>query len=144
VEVDLEDEDQEEDDEPQSASAAFGRASTNRHIDKPNPTNKLKKARFQKAVAIKSVRTLASTTTTMVVNHSSDHSLRCRAEIDSRADTICAGAAFKLIDESVSQVADVGGFHPDMPEMKNIPIGTVVTAIDLAHLQDTVILVLLP
>jgi hypothetical protein len=32
-------------------------------------------------------------------------------------------------------------FHPDMPEMKNIPIGTVVTAIDLAHLHDTVILV---
>jgi hypothetical protein len=28
-----------------------------------------------------------------------------------------------------------------MPEMKNIPIGTVVTAIDLAHLQDMVILV---
>jgi hypothetical protein len=127
VDVDLEDDDQEEDDKTQSASAAFGRESKNRHIEKPNPSNKQnKKTRFQKAVAIKSVHTLAATTTSMVVDHPSDHSLRCRAEIDSRADKMCAGAAFKLINESVSRVADVGGFHPDMTEMKNIPIGTVV------------------
>jgi hypothetical protein len=134
---------QEEDDksQSQSASAAFGCASKNHHVDNPYPPNKQKKVRIQKAATIKSVRTLTAAATPMAINHPSDHSLRCRVEIDSRADTTCAGAAFKLIDKSVSRVTDVGGFHPDMPEMKNIPIGTAVTAFDLAHVQDTVMLV---
>jgi hypothetical protein len=129
------DDDQDVDqDPPASASASFGRGAQNRHVNPPQ-----KKKRKEGAMKIKCVRTIAASNTK--IENPTDYSLRCRAEIDTRADTVCAGASFRLIDEDISRVADVGGFHPDMPEMKDIPIGTAVTAIDLAHTQETVILV---
>jgi hypothetical protein len=57
----------------------------------------------------------------------SNHSQQFPAEIDSRAETVCAGAAFCLVDEKVGWVADIAGFHPDMEQMKGIPIGTMET-----------------
>lgn len=129
------DTDSEPEPDPDSASDAFGRGSKNRHI---NP-QKAKKVQVQKMVTIKSVRAIATMTT--AIEYPTDHISQFRAEMDSRADTVCAGAAFRLINDDVSRVADVEGFHPDMPGMKDIPIGTAVMAIDLAHTQETVILV---
>jgi hypothetical protein len=121
-------------DVPKSASAAFGRKSQNRHVDPKSS----KKQRTQGKVAIvKSTRLTVRAQAT--IQQSSDHSQRFRAEMDSRADTVCAGAAFRLVDEKVGRVADVASFHPDMEKMKDIPIVTVATAIDLSHVNETVI-----
>jgi hypothetical protein len=40
----------------------------------------------------------------------SDYSRRARAEIDTRADTVCAGCTFVLY-ETTGKVVDVSGFH---------------------------------
>jgi hypothetical protein len=69
-----------------------------------------------------------------------DYNKRTRAEIDSRADTVCAGSTFKLLEES-SQYCVVNGFHSDMEPMQNIPVATVATAFDDPVTQATYILV---
>jgi hypothetical protein len=69
-----------------------------------------------------------------------DYTKRARAEIDSRADTVCAGATFKLLEES-GQSCVVNGFHSDMEPMQNIPVATVATAYDDPVTQATYILV---
>ena len=69
-----------------------------------------------------------------------DYNKRARAEIDSRADTVCAGSTFKLLEES-SQYCVVSGFHSDMEPMQNIPVATVATAFDDLVTQATYILV---
>ena len=53
------------------------------------------------------------------------HSARC--ELDTRADTICAGDNFRLMT-STGQLCDVSGFHSDFDSIKDIPVGTVATA----------------
>lgn len=58
-----------------------------------------------------------------------DYSLRCRAEIDTRADTVCAGSTF-LLHSTTGQVADVHGFHNSMQPILGVPIGTALTAVD--------------
>ena len=69
-----------------------------------------------------------------------DYNKRARAEIDSRADTVCAGSTFKLLEES-SQYCVVSGFHNDMAPMQNIPVATVATAYDDPVTQETYVLV---
>ena len=64
------------------------------------------------------------------VNHSSDYLLRARAEIDTRADTLCAGSTFTLY-ESTGKVVDVSGFHDTFDAIQNIQVGTCITAINL-------------
>lgn len=68
-----------------------------------------------------------------------DYSLRCRAELDTRADTVCAGSTF-VLHTKTGQIADVHGFHSSMPPIEGVPIGTVLTAVDLPTV-GTVILV---
>ena len=67
-----------------------------------------------------------------------DYAARKRCEIDTRADTFCAGQTF-ILQEPTGLVVDVGGFHPSLPVMKDIPIGLVATAYDLPT-GETVIL----
>jgi len=43
-----------------------------------------------------------------------DYTLRGRCEVDTWADTICAGATSRLL-RSTGQLCDVTGFHPDQP-----------------------------
>jgi hypothetical protein len=62
----------------------------------------------------------------------SDYIRHARAEIDTRADTICAGSTF-LLHESTGKVVDVTGFHEALEPIKNIQIGTCITAIDLTN-----------
>jgi Reverse transcriptase (RNA-dependent DNA polymerase) len=59
-----------------------------------------------------------------------NYDLRARAEIDTRADTLCAGSTF-ILYESTGKVVDVTGFHDSFDAIKNIPVGTCITAIDL-------------
>jgi len=77
--------------------------------------------------------------TTATNRHSDDYNLRARAEIDIRADTICAGATFALIEDT-RKVCDVGGFHDSMSPIKGVPVGTCATAYDHPDLQETIIL----
>ena len=67
-----------------------------------------------------------------------DYAARKRFEIDTRADTFCAGQTF-LLQEPTGLVVDVGGFHPSLPVLKDIPIGLAVTAYDLPS-GETIIL----
>jgi hypothetical protein len=46
-----------------------------------------------------------------------DYSKRARAEIDTRADTVCAGSTF-ILYESTGKVVDVSGFHDSMGTLK--------------------------
>lgn len=59
-----------------------------------------------------------------------NYDIRARAEIDTRADTLCAGSTF-ILYESTGKVVDVTGFHDSFNAIKNIPVGTCITAIDL-------------
>jgi hypothetical protein len=68
----------------------------------------------------------------------SDYSARKRCEIDTRADTFCAGQTF-IFHEPTGSVVDVGGFHPSLPIMRDIPIGLAATAYDLPT-GETIIL----
>ena len=67
-----------------------------------------------------------------------DYAARKRCEIDTRADTFCAGQTF-ILQEPTGLVVDVGGFHPSLPIMKDIPIGLAATAYDLPT-GETIIL----
>ena len=69
-----------------------------------------------------------------------DYSKRARAEIDSRADTVCAGATFRLIEET-NQYCCVSGFHADMAPMQDVPVATVATAYDDPISQQTYVLI---
>jgi len=68
----------------------------------------------------------------------SDFTKLCQVEVDSRADTCCAGATFCLVEET-DWIADMEGFHKDLGKLENIPIGTYYTAIDHPGLQETII-----
>ncbi|MGH3054118.1 MAG: hypothetical protein ACRDL7_03970, partial [Gaiellaceae bacterium] len=85
------------------------------------------------------VRRIAGTSASKY-KESENYALRARFECDSRADTICAGATFKLIELS-GQVCDVGGFHQSFQTLSDVPIATVATAYDDTNLQETLILV---
>ena len=69
-----------------------------------------------------------------------DYNKRARAEIDSRADTVCAGSTFRLLEET-SQYCVVSGFHSSMESMQNVPVATVATAFDDPVSQETYVLV---
>ena len=58
-----------------------------------------------------------------------DYESRYRAEIDTRADTICAGKAFQVLHLS-GRVVDVGGFHSDLGTLTGVPIARFATAYD--------------
>ena len=69
---------------------------------------------------------------------STDYLGRFRAEIDTRADTLCAGQAFIPLHYS-GRIADVSGFHSQLGTIKGIPIARVATAFD-AKDGETIIL----
>ena len=58
--------------------------------------------------------------------------------MDSRADTVCGGATFELYEDT-GKVVDVGGFHPTMDLLKDVTVGTIITAVDLP--DETIIAV---
>ena len=58
-----------------------------------------------------------------------DFESRYCAEIDTRADTICAGKAFQVLHLS-GHVVDVGGFHSDLGTLTGVPFAHVATAYD--------------
>jgi hypothetical protein len=74
---------------------------------------------------------------TSVPNEATDYSLQARAEIDTRADTICPGATFVML-EPTGKLVDVEGFHQSMEPVRNIPVAMTETALDLE--SETVIL----
>lgn len=59
-----------------------------------------------------------------------DYEKRARAEIDSRADTVCGGATFKLVEDT-GKVVNVSGFHPELQSLTGVKVGTLATAVDL-------------
>jgi hypothetical protein len=67
-----------------------------------------------------------------------DYQGRYRAEVDTRADTICAGKAFVCLHYS-GRIVDIGGFHNDLGPLTGIPIARVATAYD-APSGDTFII----
>jgi hypothetical protein len=91
------------------------------------------------ATGRKKRRTLGAITSTirrigkaMKIGKPNDYSIRARAEIDTRADTVCAGSTF-LLHESTGKVVDVSGFHDSLGAIKDIQVGTCVTAVDLEN-----------
>ena len=50
-----------------------------------------------------------------------------RFELDTRADTICAGSNFRLLS-TTGQLCDVSGFHSNFESVKDVPIATEATA----------------
>ena len=58
-----------------------------------------------------------------------DYKMRGRCEVDTRADTMCSGATFRLLETSV-QLWDVTGFHLDLQFIRHIQVVTTVTAYD--------------
>ena len=71
---------------------------------------------------------------------STDDNLFTKALIDKMADTVCAGASFKLIGTE-NKVVDVEGFHEVLGKMKDMIIGTTIMAIDL---EDEIIITSFP
>lgn len=67
-----------------------------------------------------------------------DYRARKRCEINTRADTFCAGQTF-VFQEPTGMVVDVGKFHPSLPIIHNIPIGPAATTYDLPS-GETIIL----
>ena len=63
-----------------------------------------------------------------------------RAEIDTRADTICAGKASHVI-EYTDQVCDLPPCASEYYPMRNIPVATTTTAYDHPYDRETYILV---
>ena len=72
------------------------------------------------------------------ITHPTNYNLEARAEIDSRADTVCGGATFELYSPT-GKIVDVNRFHVTMDTIKNVQIGTLITAIDLK--DETIIAV---
>ena len=69
-----------------------------------------------------------------------DFDKRFWMKVDSRANTICAGSAFQLL-EAMDQETDVSRFHDLLRTMSHVPIGTLAMAYDHPGLQETVILI---
>ena len=61
--------------------------------------------------------------------------------MDTLAETMIAGAIFKLI-ETTGQLFDVTGFHPDLPPINDISIGK--TAIAYDHINGQTFIILFP
>ena len=61
------------------------------------------------------------------IDHST-HDVRraARCEMDSHADTICAGVNCRPLAYT-GQVCDVSGFHNDLQALPNVPVATVAT-----------------
>ena len=64
-----------------------------------------------------------------------------RSELDSRADTICAGLNCRLIHYT-GQECTVNGFHNKLGAMEKIPIATVATAWSDEHTGQGFILIM--
>mmetsp|Transcript_15766 Transcript_15766/g.22505 ORF Transcript_15766/g.22505 Transcript_15766/m.22505 type:complete len:309 (+) Transcript_15766:699-1625(+) len=120
-----------------AASSSFGREG-NRSLNNGSTNNS-----NRKQGAIESGQRFISSTNVSKVSHDDlryDFNKRTRAEIDSRADTVCAGSTFRLIEES-NHYCVVNDFHKDMLPMQDIPVATVATAYDDPVSQETFILV---
>ena len=61
-----------------------------------------------------------------------DYDKRGRVEINTRADTLCAGATFEK-HEVTGKVIDVNGFHDSLNTIKNV--GVVYQAYPSVHSQ---------
>ena len=109
-----------DDEHDESASGRFGsRGGQKRKIETVVTTN----------------RYVGKATTVMAPR---DFSVVARAEIDSRADTVCGGSTFELHHDT-RKVVDVSGFHPTMDSLNGIKVGTLLTAVDLE--DETIIAV---
>jgi hypothetical protein len=64
------------------------------------------------------------------VSKQKDYIKKAQAEIDTRADTLCAGSTI-ILHETTGKIVDVQGFHESLDIIKGIQIGKSVTAIDL-------------
>lgn len=126
------------------ASGLFGQQSSggrNRNASATNTTTE-----NQYYLDHDGIRRLCPTTTSdkrvigkqMKIDQPMNYAARKRCEIDTRADTFCAGQTF-LLHEATGMVVDVGGFHPSLPVVKDVPIGTVITAYDTPE-GETIIL----
>jgi len=73
-----------------------------------------------------------------MIEHPTNYMKLCWVEVDSCANTCCAGATFKLIADT-GRTADVEGFHGNLGKLEGIPIGTCYTAINHPVLQETII-----
>ncbi len=73
-------------------------------------------------------------------NQTPDFKTYHRAELDSRADTCCAGATFHVI-EYTGQTYEVYPYNPSYKPKKNIPVVKAVTAYDMSS-GETIILCL--
>jgi len=64
----------------------------------------------------------------------SDYQAQYRAKMDTRVDTIYAGAAFLMLEDT-GRICNVGGFHNQMQRIEDVPIATCATAYDHPGLQ---------
>jgi len=80
-----------------------------------------------------------STSANQCIIRPMDYQACCQAEMDTRADTICAGKTFIMLEDT-GRVCDVRGFHGQFEPLKGIPITTCTMAYDYAKLQETLIL----
>jgi len=53
----------------------------------------------------------------MIKNEPNDFTQRERYQVDTGADTMCAGAMFKSI-ETTGELCDTTGLHPDLPPIE--------------------------
>eukprot|EP00956_Cyclotella_meneghiniana_P037688 scaffold143025_cov53-Cyclotella_meneghiniana.AAC.1 len=63
-----------------------------------------------------------------------------KCELDTRADTICAGKNFRVLSLT-GQTCDVSGFHQSFDAIHDIPVAQVATAMTLEN-GETVILII--
>ena len=63
-----------------------------------------------------------------------DYKAQCHAKMDTRADMVCAGASFVLL-ENTGKVCNINGFHNHMGMVKGIPIATCAMAYHHLNLQ---------
>lgn len=105
-----------------SASSRFGQRGRNR--------SRRSRSRSQGMIQITARRHINAQQRDTEYDKPDDYSLVARAEMDSRADTVCGGATFEL-ESTTDKVVDVKGFHNDLGVINDVPIGTIITAIDL-------------
>ena len=117
-----------------SASSEFGRGQQSHRTDQTLHT----KPRWQKSLL--SANRRIAVTHTIDIQMPANYQARYRAELDTRADTTCAGAAFVMLEDT-GRICDVNGFHNHFELLKGIPITTTATAYDHPELQETLILV---
>lgn len=120
------------------ASGLFGQHSSNsRNRNASAATSNTGSTENQYYLDHDNVRRLCPVTTSekrevgaqLQVTQPTNYAARKRCEIDTRADTFCAGQTF-LLHEATGLVVNVDGFHPLLPVMKDVPIGTAITAYD--------------